>query len=165
MDCHTRLGSCAHPSHREIMRRQTYRDLLAWQAAMDLVDDVYRAVQGFPKSELFALSLQMRKAAFSVPSNIAEGHGRFNLRDFRRFMREARGSLLELETQITGARRQGFISSNAEDALLVQTARVGQLLNGLIRSIARRLAYGERRTENGERFANSSIMRRKSPNR
>ena len=125
------------------MSRQSYRDLVAWQRAMDLVDDVYACVRSFPSDELFGLTTQMRRAATSIPNNIAEGHGRFSLRDFRQFLRKARGSALELETEIMIAKRQGFISTESEYALLEKAGLVGRLINGLIRHITKRL-----RTEN-----------------
>ena len=105
------------------MPKNSYRDLVAWQMAMDLVDEIYRTVLAFPKYETYALSLQMRKAAMSTPCNIAEGHGRFSLRDFRHFLREARASGLELETEITIASRQRYIDVEREAILLEQTAR------------------------------------------
>ena len=125
------------------MSKQSYRDLVAWQRAMDLVDDVYACVRSFPSDELFGLTTQMRRAATSIPNNIAEGHGRFSLRDFRQFLRKARGSALELETEIIIAKRQGFISTESEYALLEKAGLVGRLINGLIRHITKRL-----RTEN-----------------
>ncbi len=121
------------------MPKQSYRDLVAWQKAMDLVDNVYAAARLFPKYEMFALATQMRKAATSIPSNIAEGHGRFSLRDFRHFLREARASALELETEIMIAARQQYIASETEKLLLGQASQVGQLINGLIRHISKRL--------------------------
>ena len=121
------------------MPKNSYRDLVAWQIAMDLVDEIYRTVRAFPKDETYALSLQMRKAAMPTPCNIAEGHGRFSLRDFRHFLREARASGLELETEITIASCQRYIDVEREAILLEQTARVGQVINGLIRHLGQRL--------------------------
>ena len=133
------------------MSRQSYRDLLAWQEAMNLVDAIYTSTRGFPEFELFALTIQMRKAAVSIPSNIAEGHGRFSLRDFRQFLRRARGSAHELETQVMIATRQRYIEFERERALLTQAASVIRLVNGLIRSITERLPENrEPRTENRE---------------
>ena len=126
----------------------SYRDLLAWQKAMELVGRIYQTVRTFPRYELFGLSSQMRRAAMSVPCNIAEGQGRYAFRDFRRFLREARASLLELETQVLIAQQQEYLSAESAESLIADTARVGQLINGLIRSIERRI---ERRTDNGER--------------
>ena len=126
---------------------QSYRDLLAWQLGMDLVDEIYVASRGFPKDEVYGLRSQMRRAAMSIPLNIAEGHGRYNLRDFRRFLREARGSCLELETQIIIAKRRGYIEEERVAALLKQAERVGKVVSGLIRYVSQRL----RTTENGQR--------------
>ena len=106
---------------------------------MGLVDEVYASTRDFPQCELFGLTMQMRKAAVSIPSNIAEGHGRFSFRDFRQFLRKARGSAYELETQIMIAARQRFIEGEREGTLLTQTASVTRLVNGLIRSITQRL--------------------------
>ena len=121
------------------MKKQSYRDLLAWQRAMDLVDEIYSTVRNFPNYERFALATQMRKAATSIPCNIAEGQGRFSLRDFRHFLREARASALELETEIIIANRQGYFDSERAEKLLEQASRVGQLINGLIRHISKRI--------------------------
>ena len=115
---------------------------------MDLVDAVYDVVLTFPKCEMFVLSQQMRKASTSIPLNIAEGHGRFNDRDFRSFLRRARASELELETQILIALRRRYIDEPQAGALLEQTEQVGSLISGLIRYLSKRLR--ERRTTNNE---------------
>ena len=107
---------------------------------MDLVDAVYKSVQTFPKFEMYRLASQMRDAATSIPSNIAEGQGRYSLRDFRHFLREARGSGHELETRILIAERQGYISAEESCRLVTDTLRVLQLINGLIRHIDQRLS-------------------------
>jgi four helix bundle protein len=130
------------------MSKQSYRDLVAWQEAMNLVDDIYACVRNFPKDELFGLTGQLRRAATSIPTNIAEGHGRFSLRDFRQFLRKARGSALELETEIIIAKRQDYIGSDAESALLDKAGTVGRLINGLIRNLTKRLNNRELRTKN-----------------
>ncbi len=130
------------------MSKQSYRDLVAWQRAMDLVDEVYAAARDFPEHETFALATQMRRAAVSIPTNIAEGHGRFSFRDFRRFLRDARGSALELETEIMIAARQHYIDGGKEKTLLQQTGTVGRLINGLIRHISHCLDNREPTTEN-----------------
>ena len=77
-----------------------HRDLIAWQKAMMLVTDIYRASRAFPKDEVYGLTSQLRRSAVSVPSNLAEGHGRTSRADFHRFIAQARGSLLEVETQL-----------------------------------------------------------------
>jgi four helix bundle protein len=80
---------------------ESYRDLIAWRKAMDLVTDIYRATQAFPRDELYGLTNQLRRAAVSVPSNIAEGQARFSRKEFHHFLSHARGSLVEIETQVT----------------------------------------------------------------
>ena len=79
---------------------KSYRDLVAWQKAMDLVTAIYQITTSFPKEELYGLTSQLRRAAISVPSNIAEGQGRRGVAEFRHFLRQASGSLMELETQM-----------------------------------------------------------------
>jgi four helix bundle protein len=113
----------------------TYNDLQVWQAAMDLAEDIYRITKTFPKEETYALTVQLRRAAVSVPSNIAEGKGRSTQKELAQFLCHSRGSLFEIETQINIARRPGYIDVAQADAIRQKTARVGQLLNGLLRSI------------------------------
>jgi len=79
---------------------ENYRDLIAWQKAKNLALDVYQCTSEFPRTEIYGLTSQMRRAAISVPSNIAEGKGRYSQREFVQFLYHARGSLLELETRI-----------------------------------------------------------------
>jgi len=110
----------------------SYRDLIAWQKAMVLVRDVYCATQAFPREERYGLMSQLRRAAVSVPSNIAEGQARFSRREFHHFLNNARGSLAEVETQITLACNLGYLSAIAADTLLVRSSELGRILNGLI---------------------------------
>jgi four helix bundle protein len=112
----------------------TYSDLEVWQAAMDLAEDIYRVTKSFPKEELYTLTSQLRRASISIPSNIAEGKGRSSDKDLLHFLNYSRGSLFEIETQIALARRLGYVDVVQAQNLLRQTARVGQLLNGLIRA-------------------------------
>ncbi len=112
---------------------KTFRDLIAWQKAMQLARKVYQATEVMPKSERFGLIVQMRRAAVSVPSNIAEGHGRQSRVDYLRFLKVARGSLMELQTQLILSEDLGFLSPSPElSELLAETDRV---LQGLIRSL------------------------------
>ena len=90
---------------------RSHRDLIAWQKAMDLVVTVYTLGKTFPKEELFALTNQMRRAAVSVPANIAEGQGRRSKGEFRQFLGNARGSLLELDTHLELGFRLGYLSA------------------------------------------------------
>jgi four helix bundle protein len=117
---------------------------------MDLVDAIYAAVRSFPSFEVFRLAAQMCDAATSIPSNIAEGQGRHSLLDFRHFLRQARASGHELETRILIAERQHYISVAESEALVSDTIRVIQLINGLIRHLNQRLA-SVRPTANGKR--------------
>ena len=112
-----------------------YRDLIAWQKAMDLVEQVYRATGAFPGEERYGLTSQMRRAAVSVPSNIAEGQGRASTADFLRFLTIARGSVKELETQVLIARRLDYLDEQNVSGLTRRTEEVSRLLSGLIASL------------------------------
>lgn len=117
------------------MEIKTFRDLVAWQKGMALAKEVYKATSIMPDNERFGLTPQMRRAAVSIPSNIAEGHGRQSLVDYRRFLKTARGSLMELQTQVTLAADLNFINpSPTLQGLLEETDRV---LQGLIPSLER----------------------------
>ena len=111
-----------------------YRDLFAWQKAMTLTQAVYLETVDFPDREKFGLTSQMRKASVSVPSNIAEGQARQSKIEFRRFLRIARGSLAELETQVELSVRLGFLTAGAAERLFLAADEVGKLVAGLIRS-------------------------------
>ena len=113
----------------------TYSDLEVWQAAMDLATHIYCATKTFPKEEIYGLTSQLRRAAVSVPSNIAEGKGRSSDKELIYFLGNSRGSLFEIETQVGIARRLGYLSAEQSEVISSQTSRVGQLLNGLIRAL------------------------------
>jgi four helix bundle protein len=117
------------------MASRNYRDLIAWQKAMDLVEGTYRASRKFPKEELYGLVSQIRRAAVSIPSNIAEGEGRGNPREFGHFLRVAHGSLRELETQTLIAQRLTYAEEAEATELLGLAGEVGRLITGLIRSL------------------------------
>ena len=114
----------------------SYKELRVWQEAMDLAVEVYDAVKRFPRHERSGLSDQLRRAAVSVPSNIAEGKGHRSGLEFARYLHHARGSLLEVETQIMLAGRLHYIDSDRTSALLRHTAGVGKGLNALINAIS-----------------------------
>ena len=103
-----------------------------WQEAMELTEEIYRATSEFPKHELYGLVSQMRRAAVSVPSNIAEGKGRHSDPEFVRFLLNARGSLLELQTQVLIARRLQYMSEEKAVELCRRSDGIGRLLNALI---------------------------------
>jgi four helix bundle protein len=112
---------------------KTYRDLIAWQRGMELARAVYRATRKMPADERFGLTMQMRRAAVSIPSNIAEGHARQSRTDYLRFLRVARGSLAELSTQTELARSMELIKSEPHlTDLLLEEDRI---LQGLIVSL------------------------------
>jgi four helix bundle protein len=112
-----------------------YQDLVAWQKGMELVEAVYRLTRGFPADEKFGLSNQVRRAAVSIPSNIAEGQGGRLRKQFCLFLRIARGSIQEVETQIILAGRLGFAKPDEVQTVLDLAADVGRLVAGLVRSI------------------------------
>src|SRR5918996_1693760 len=108
-----------------------YRDLQVWRLAIDLVVDAYRLTKGFPKHETYGLTVQLRRAAVSVPANIAEGHGREHLGDYLRHLSYANGSLMELETHCIIAARLEYLPRSDARALLGRTAELGRMLAGL----------------------------------
>lgn len=111
-----------------------YEDLKVWRRSMDLVIETYRCTATFPKREVYGLTSQMRRSAISIPSNIAEGKGRFSRRELVQFLFHARGSLLELQTQITIAHELRLLNPRDADNLIAHAREVGRLLNGLINS-------------------------------
>ena len=113
----------------------SYRDLVAWNKAMELVTEIYRVTHNFPKEELFGLMSQLRRAAVSIPSNIAEGKGRLSKGEFRQFLGNARGSLAEVETQILIAQNLSYLDEAEANRLLMKVEEVGKILNGLISAV------------------------------
>ena len=114
------------------MHTSDYKQLKVWQKAMDLTMEIYRLVKFLPREETYALSDQLRRAVVSIPSNIAEGHGRGTDKEFIKFLWIARGSLLEVETQLIICNRLALIKveeSNFAQSLIVE---VGKMLNALI---------------------------------
>ena len=120
------------------MHSGNYTGLIAWQRAMDLVEAVYAASAGLPRDEQFGLTAQMRRAAVSVPANIAEGQGRRTVGEFLNQLSVSHGSLRELETQIMVATRLKYLPESAGMQLLTDAGEVGRLLNGLRRSLEER---------------------------
>ena len=116
---------------------QNYRDLIAWQKSMDLVEAVYTATKGLPPDERYGLTSQIRRAVVSVPSNIAEGQGRRSRSEFVHFLSIAHGSLREVETQLLIAMRLGYLESEMGTPVLALSEEVGRLVSGLARSLDR----------------------------
>lgn len=121
------------------MAVQNYRDLIAWQRAMDMVKLIYGLTKEFPRDEVFGLTSQIRRAVVSVPSNIAEGQGRSSTKEFIRHLSIGHGSLREVETQLLIAEMQGYISEDDRKRGLELCSEVGRLITGLSNSLKRRL--------------------------
>ena len=115
----------------------SYKDLLVWQQAMDLAVSSYDATRSWPREELYGPTSQVRRAASSVPANIAEGYGREVRGSYLQFLRIAQGSLKELETHLHIATRTGIASSNSVVPLLESSESVGKLLRLLIRKLSK----------------------------
>ena len=120
------------------MAVKRYQDLMVWQRAMDLAESTYRMTNAMPPEERFGLTSQLRAAAVSVPSNLAEGHERGSTAEFIRYIGIAKGSLAEAETQVMLAVRLGFIESERADQWLHDAAEVGRLSNGLATALRTR---------------------------
>ena len=117
---------------------QSFRDLEVWRRSIDLVEAIYRASSAWPADERFGLTSQVRRAAVSVPSNIAEGAARQGTGEFLQFLSIAKGSLAEVETQLILAERLGYLPATAGASLLTSAAEIGRMLAGLTRSLRAR---------------------------
>jgi four helix bundle protein len=118
--------------------RSSYRELLVWQRAMDLAARVYQLTNLLPSGERFGLQSQIRRAAVSIPSNIAEGKGRWHLKEFLHSLSMARASLQELETQLELMLRLGYSRQEETEQLLSEAAELGRMLAGLMKSVRSR---------------------------
>jgi len=118
----------------------SYRELVVWQKARQLIFHVYLATKDFPKNEVYGLTAQLRRAAVSVASNIAEGQGRLTSGEFLHFLGQARGSLLELDTQLIIALDLNYLTLDYQKEIEVELRRVLGLLNRLIDSLRQKRA-------------------------
>ncbi|MDX2113419.1 MAG: four helix bundle protein [Alphaproteobacteria bacterium] len=132
------------------MKIQSYRDLDVWQKSRKLVGRIYKLTHTFPKEELYGLTNQLRRAAVSIPSNIAEGKSRRATRDYMRFLDIAYGSIAEVETQLFIACDLNYTTEKKITKLLEDYAEVGRMLNGLLSSLERKLNSPESRILNPE---------------
>jgi four helix bundle protein len=121
-----------------IMQVKSYKDLVVWQKAISLVIEIYGLTREFPGHEIYGLTSQLRRASVSIPSNIAEGHGRATRGEFNQFLGHARGSLCEVQTQVFIACKLGYVTEVREQAVIAMTDELGRMLNGLIASIERK---------------------------
>lgn len=122
------------------MQGKNHKELLVWQKAMQLVVDVYNLIRLLPKEEKYGLSDQMRRAAISIPSNIAEGNARFSQKDMVHFFYIAQGSRAELETQLELCELIGYISKESLAPVLMQVQEIGRMLSGLIKSTLQQIS-------------------------
>lgn len=118
---------------------QSYRELEVWQFAMELAEKCYQVTRNFPKEEMFGLTSQIRRAAVSIPANIAEGQGREHTKEFLHHLSIARGSLMELETHLLLSRRVGLLNQDDLDQCLTLTDRISRMLSGLRKALEKRL--------------------------
>jgi four helix bundle protein len=119
---------------------RSYRDLRVWQRGMELVEAIYVITQSFPKQEMYGLSSQVRRAAVSIPANIAEGHSREHTKEFRNFLSMAQGSISELETELEIATRLGYEPTQQFNGLMVQIAGLAKQVRALREVLAKRIA-------------------------
>ncbi len=120
------------------VRFKSYRDLEVWQLAMAFARQIYEVTGSFPGDERFGLINQMRRAAVSIPSNIAEGQARSSTAEFQRFIAIAMGSVAELETQVLLSQDLGFLNQDQQQQLMPKLDQIGKMLRGLYRSLDRR---------------------------
>ena len=119
------------------MKSRSHKELIVWQRGMELATEIYRSTAGFPKEETYGLTSQIRRSAVSIPSNIAEGHGRRTDIDFARFLRIANGSLRELDTQVILAEKLSYLKQEVSLRLQEQISEVGRLLAGLMAALTK----------------------------
>jgi len=118
----------------------SYRKLEVWKRSYSLAREIYRATEDFPRRELYGMTAQLRRAAVSIPSNIAEGEGRYTRRESIRFLRNSRGSLFELETQLLLSGDFGYLDQKMVLHFLEVTDEIGRMISGLVRYLARKEA-------------------------
>jgi four helix bundle protein len=114
---------------------KTYRDLNIWNASIELVKDIYKLTEKFSQQEIYGLTSQMRRAAISIPSNVAEGFRRQHNKEFKQFLYTTLGSCAELETQITIAKELRYIQQDKEDALLEKLDHICRMISNLVKKL------------------------------
>jgi len=114
---------------------KTYKDLLVWQKSMALITEVYVSMKSLPQDELYELSSQIKRSAVSIPSNIAEGYGRGSKNDYTRYLRIARGSLYELQTQLEICINLKFLDVSLVEGMIEKTREIERMLSSLIAKV------------------------------
>jgi four helix bundle protein len=132
-------GGGKNAAKEKTVSLQSYKELEVWQMAMDLAEQCYNATRTYPKEELFGMACQIRRAAASIPANIAEGQGRDHTKEFLNHLSIARGSLMELETHLLLSQRVGLLKQECLEPLLTLTDRISRMLSGLRKALERRL--------------------------
>ena len=117
------------------MAIQNYQELIVWQKAMELTQKIYIVTKKLPKEEIYSLTNQMRRAAVSIPSNIAEGQSRNSTKEFMQFLSIARGSKAELETQLLLCLKIGYLDDADISELMELSTEIGKMLNTLVRKL------------------------------
>src|SRR2546426_9934145 len=120
---------------KELETMRPHQKLEVWIKALELVTDVYKDTESFPKEERYGLTSQIRRAAVSIPANIAEGAGRHSKKEFAYFLSNSQGSTSELETELIIAHRLGYIDETTFSRLVSQLERIGRLITGLSRHV------------------------------
>ena len=115
---------------------KSYKDLIVWQKAMDMTESLYRIVKKLPKEETYALSDQMRRAAISIPSNIAEGFGRNSMKEYPQFLYIANGSVCELETQLMLCVRVNYLKENEIQPIMSLLSEIGKIIMTITKKLS-----------------------------
>jgi four helix bundle protein len=117
------------------MAIETYRDLDIWKKGIEVVKDIYKLTEKFPRQEIYGLVSQMRRSAISIPSNVAEGFKRYHNKEYKQFLHITLGSCAELETQITIAKELKYIQQASEAALLEKLDHIGRMITNLLKKL------------------------------
>jgi four helix bundle protein len=124
---------------KEIQTMRPHQKLEAWRKALDLVIEIYKHTEKFPREERFGLTSQLRRAAVSIPANIAEGAGRLSKKEFAHFLSNSQGSASELETELIIAHRLGYLDELSFSELTLKLERIGRLITGLTQHLTQSL--------------------------
>jgi four helix bundle protein len=133
-----------------VARAVSYRDLLVWQRAMDLFNALYDVTESWPKRELFGMTAQLRRAALSVPSNIAEGQGRRGPKEFLPHLTIAKGSLCEIETCVIAAHRRGYIDEADLALLLLRCDEIGRMMQAMRAGLEANVQQARKKTSTND---------------
>ena len=125
-------------SEEVVAKIRSFKDLKVWQKGVDLVEMIYKVTKTFPKEEMYGLSAQLRRAGVSIPSNIAEGFGRYHNKEYKQFLHMALGSCAEITTQMIIAERLRFVEKSVSERVLSQAEEISRMLMSLIKKVRAR---------------------------